>query len=913
MAAEIYTALERFLLFRRLYPFEKEIPSFALVSEALKHDEILLSSDSFDATRLEPGALQNLYLQTLKDEVKAQIRGDQNDQSSQDTRKRKLSNPRLETLEEAVQYAHLLPELVDRLYFNYQRAAVDAIRDEEYHFHSQQGKGGDKDKKEREIRHDILESNPRPTSHGVPSIQTLLLHEEEKAAQDSKGRRPSYSNGPNGSPYQELSQPLLNGTPLAASSSLGQEARVSSNDPRYVQSNGPTHLPPPHYPPQPYSLPPPGSEAHGRRSSQPLPSPSPRMSQVTIPPPERSSASPIILPPVSGMLRSQGAPTGPVEPLGEAGQPYRPSPNMSPRPGQPTLTRPHNNHIPTTRNYTHPNYSYHDSRQYPAYQTYSQQGYYPPYSGPISSMPQGSPYGTSPGYPSPGLTHPAQHPGYYPPQGYYNQSPISAPYSHQQPPRYAGHQTPKPDGPRQPLPLSHVQMPISSTKWKHVDLEKGAKPPGSPTRPLSREISPITPVNDGHDSLEQDPSSVQNPTARTQPDGGNLPHPERSATTRGRLSRGSGRAGHAGNAPASARDRTRSRSFTSNQEDLSTDAKVSTIPNIKPEPFIPSVNEDETSTMDESSRKPGRRRRGTVREDDPPATPRAIVKRKRGDSSLPLPSPVVNQSRESLQRTPEMKALRRPGYILATRNLQKISSTLMQTITAHKDAYLFLKPLTERDAPGYDKLVFRAQDLKAIKTALVAGSRAVAAIIEGAGEEIDHGAKSIWIPKTEEVVPPKGIVSSSQLEKELLRIFANAVMFNPELAENRGLGVAFQTRARTLEEHRSGEREDVEGEATRNEIGVARPVDGAVVEDTRKMCADVEEAFDAWRGIGKVDDAEARAAPVIGQPKDDVVDGIRENSRQEKTGTTEVAVDAGGENEKELSAEPKPKRRRRQM
>ena len=352
--------------------------------------------------------------------------------------------------------------------------------------------------------------------------------------------------------------------------------------------------------------------------------------------------------------------------------------------------------------------------------------------------------------------------------------------------------------------------------------------------------------------------------------------------------------------------------MTPHADEPSTDAKASAARKIKPDPSIASTHEDETSTMDESFRKPGRRRRGTIREDDQPATPRTVTKRKRGDSSLPLPSPALNQFPIGLTQKSEIKALRKPGYVLATRNLQKISSTLMQTVTAHKDAYLFAKPLTERDAPGYDKLIFRPQDLKAIKSALVAGSRAVAAAIEGTDDIIDHASKSVWIPETADVVPPKGIVNAAQLEKELLRIFANAVMFNPELAENRGLGIAFQTRAKTLKNRQSEGNEETESEGPRSEIGVAKPVDGAVVYDTRKMCADVEEALDGWRGIGRIENAEAREAPVIGHPKDEIEEEVKEKGSRKKKDAMEAATTAGDEEEKEASEEPRPKRRRRQ-
>lgn len=239
----------------------------------------------------------------------------------------------------------------------------------------------------------------------------------------------------------------------------------------------------------------------------------------------------------------------------------------------------------------------------------------------------------------------------------------------------------------------------------------------------------------------------------------------------------------------------------------------------------------------------------------------------------------------------------------------------MQSVTGHKDAYLFAKPLTERDAPGYDKLIFHPQDLKGIKAALTTGSKAIANMADEAGEEVSAGAKCIWVPVCDDVMPPKGIVNSAQLEKELLRVFANAVMFNPDLAENRGLGPAFHTRARSLEEREPGGNDEDETEAGKTEIGVAKPVDGAVVKDTREMCADVEEAFDGWRDIGKVDDDEARNAPVVSKSSADGEGNEEDGDGGELQAEVEADEEAGNEakEEKEAGEEPRPKRRRRQL
>lgn len=927
MASELHTSLEIFLLFRYLQSLEEGAPSFVEVSNKLKQDDILRLSQSFELSRLEPDALQNVYLRILKEEAKAQAqiqvegRGDQDSQASINPRKRKFSSPRLETLEEAGQYAHLVPQLVDRLYFHYQRDAVEAIQKEEQILKSLESRTDETKRGEREGRQPNSESTSRPSSHGVPSIQTLLRHEDESNTHGQGASRPVNQNG---GYYLESSSVVANGTPVPARPSVGSDTRIPSNDPRYVQpggyrpmssENGPPYLPPLQHPTQSYPLSTPGQDTQMRRPSQPMPSPSPRMGQGSLPPPERSSASPIILPPVSGMLRSQASPTGPLDPVGESGPPYRSGPTMSPRVGQSAVARPPSNPLPPPRNYAQPPYSYHNGSQYSPY-PYNQQGYYHQYPNGPNNVSQGAPYTAVPAYSPHVPPHPPQNTGYYPSPGYYNQPAGSTPYAQQQPPRYVGQQTPVSDGRFRPAPPLSVNTSASSTKWKHVELGRGVKLPDSPNRPVSREVSPIS---DRDDTPEQDATPVPKDSTSTQEKLESATKSAKPNSTRGGRSRGRGRGrgGRVSSASVSARGPTRSPSVASHTDELSIDPKPSVARNIKHEPSATSTHDDEASTMDESSRKLGRGRRGTIRDDEAPAIPRTTTKRKRGDSNLALMSPSLRPFSGAAVLTPRAKTFSRPGYVLATRNFNKISTTLMQSITGHKDAYLFAKPLTERDAPGYDKLIFRPQDLKGIKAALTAGSKAVTAMADEAGEEVSAGAKCIWVPKTEDVVPPNGIVNSAQLEKELLRIFANAVMFNPDLAENRGLGLSFQRRARTLEEREAGGKDDDGTEAEKFEIGVAQPVDGAVVKDTRDMCADMEEAFDGWRELGKVDEADARDAPVVTnsdadeEGNDQVTGGGEQGGEADED--DELAGGNEAEQEKEASAEPRPKRRRRQL
>jgi hypothetical protein len=124
------------------------------------------------------------------------------------------------------------------------------------------------------------------------------------------------------------------------------------------------------------------------------------------------------------------------------------------------------------------------------------------------------------------------------------------------------------------------------------------------------------------------------------------------------------------------------------------------------------------------------------------------------------------------------------SVVVAVRNFHKTSATVMNDILSHKHASLFSAPVKDKHAAGYTSIVKRPQDLKSIKAAIVAGNRAVTSISAAdpstalVGSPRDAGG-SVILTMSEDLIPPKGIVNSAQLEKEVMRVFVNAVMFNP--------------------------------------------------------------------------------------------------------------------------------------
>lgn len=122
-----------------------------------------------------------------------------------------------------------------------------------------------------------------------------------------------------------------------------------------------------------------------------------------------------------------------------------------------------------------------------------------------------------------------------------------------------------------------------------------------------------------------------------------------------------------------------------------------------------------------------------------------------------------------------------------------MSAPVLNDISSHKHASLFSTPVKAKDAEGYYDIIRRPQDLKSIRASIQNGSRAVAAATASNADtplgnspsqgpstptQFPSSSTQVTLPVSEDLVPPKSIVNSAQLEKELMRLFANAVMFN---------------------------------------------------------------------------------------------------------------------------------------
>lgn len=118
-----------------------------------------------------------------------------------------------------------------------------------------------------------------------------------------------------------------------------------------------------------------------------------------------------------------------------------------------------------------------------------------------------------------------------------------------------------------------------------------------------------------------------------------------------------------------------------------------------------------------------------------------------------------------------------------------MSSTIMNDISSHKHGSRFSNPVRDKDAGGYSEIIKKPRDLKSIRAAITAGTRAVNAATATSNADdsptgtpvraIDSSSTTVELERSADLMPPKAIVNGAQLEREVLHMLANAVMFNP--------------------------------------------------------------------------------------------------------------------------------------
>lgn len=219
-------------------------------------------------------------------------------------------------------------------------------------------------------------------------------------------------------------------------------------------------------------------------------------------------------------------------------------------------------------------------------------------------------------------------------------------------------------------------------------------------------------------------------------------------------------------AGGSVRDRSRSQSILSHTDTVAADNESQTGNRIKSERGT-SVDAIDEEAAAETPSHMSTRRRGAA-----PASSLS-TRRKR------------NAREASLEET-EDRSFGTPGpprSIIAPRNFARMTAPIMYDINSHKHASTFNTAVRAKDAEGYYDIIKRPTDLSSIKKAIAAGSKQVAAAAAASENPTASpgGATGgvVELPYTADNTPPKAIVNAAQLEKELMRMFVNAVMFNP--------------------------------------------------------------------------------------------------------------------------------------
>ena len=808
-----YTPLESLLFFQSVASWGATTSTLARISELLTQNDFIRQDESYNRARLAPKALQEFYNDLLKEEASRQNGVNGFVEGQANPRKRKLSSPLRLSPSQAAKDPHFWSNLINRLYAQYRDHAVGVIQSEEKKYDSLKGRLREVDVASNE-GHDraITDSTTIQIPDELPAIAVLDSGQTNAGESDKKDG----SSKPQAQ-RQEGAQNVL--APPTVVQSAHSVDRKTSEVIQQSQNGKPTRtLQAPHQPT-------PSSQIasadysdlrpHQTRSTEGQ-SLSPGISQPAgMPPPSASPLRPTLNSPASGMQpgpsHSPNTPVYPAYPTPQGQPPQWPQGLQQHQ--QQFLQAPSHAQIP------------------PMHQDFSGRT-------PIMARSPQVPYQQS------------QIPSHPYPPALFNGTPSSV---HAQ--GMMGQGVPSP-WPGQSLSIASTagasrNTPVASRLSMSLTGRSPWKSTPSTTtsevaRPPSREISPIP---------ERIPSSANKPGTASKglrearKDQGLMRKPDRPTRRT--------RAGSA--SPSVAADRSRSESIMSHTSDARNEPhrmrrQIKNETPSTPNPFIPS-DSIETDSLRSSTR---RRRGNTVQSQSQPRIP---IKRKRGESA--------DADETSETPRPVMPASTRPivdqDKVYATRNFARICGPIMNDVTAHKHAGLFAKPLTERDAPGYRSLIYRPSDLKTIKSMIHAGTRAVNAALEDAASvstPADGGTASpavntptsgsaknaaILLDKTADLVPPKAIVNSAQLEKELMRMFANAVMFNPMPKTERGFGPDVHLTKEGIGGDDTGEDQNA-GSAGVEFKGYSNEEDsGNIIRDTREMMTTVEEAVRVWR------------------------------------------------------------------
>ncbi|EAT84798.2 hypothetical protein SNOG_07332 [Parastagonospora nodorum SN15] len=747
-----YTNLESLLLFQCLRAYGVGNNVFGRISDLLKKNPDVTGNKYFQSGRLSPDALRNFYLERLRRELEHE-QGDSSDDANADganPRKRKKASPALPTVQESLQHQHLIPKLVNKLYASYRHEVVEQIRAEEDRYEKLQRelKSIERGEWDDQLRERANGRTPAPRS---PTLPRKSPHLAQKPLQPA-----SPQAAPNGAP-----------TPDAQPAVDPARAAQNSTSPRRKQAaleQRPTT-----------TTPQPAASA----------SPQPNLAQPLAPPPPRFQPSPH--PPYNGpAYQNQPYPPGqqpqapPNVPLQPGQHPSSPAVGLQPHPygtnGPPHLralkartssndysTHPHN---PTTLSMRHSMPSrlrklascYRRSKCPRKTRRVC-----------ILSRPQRQTTLKCPRLLAIDNSRRLEGAGVQTPGNGRQGIPPMHPLVTQ-----ARHSLSTPINSRSPI--SAMGTPVSAKSvWKR-SMSFAGTPAASP-RPVPEPIDDFVPLETPRQSpakpksqrkprakgkgkekdSEQAPADDAAPETESQPDDTVVEVETRSGRSRRKAPPKRARPGSLASSRAggSVRDRSRSQSILSHTETVAADNESQAGNRIKSEraTSIDAIDEESVDTPSQMTT----RRRG------------AATRRKRNAREASLEEPEDHFSTPGPPRT-----------IIAPRYFARTCAPIMNDIQSHKHASTFSAAVRAKDAEGYYDIIKRPTDLKTIQKAIASGAKQVAsAASDTPAGSPGGGGGVVELPVIPDNIPPKSIVNAAQLEKELMRMFVNAVMFNP--------------------------------------------------------------------------------------------------------------------------------------
>ncbi|KGO48998.1 Bromodomain [Penicillium expansum] len=791
-----YTSFESLLFFQSLATSDSRPASFGSISTLLRNNQLVRENVDFNADRLTPEALEDLYATLMRDgfsrDSALSVNGRPADTPSPpNPKKRKISSPRPDGLTGGFTHATLVPELVTHLYAKYRDLVTREIRDDE--------------KKYTEIRAELerlQQEGDKPAAAPATAFTPVkpVPMEGKEAVLKEEVPHPHIQD--------QTGQLVPTTIPLAQDKAKPEPQHIAINVPLTTNEPPKTHPAPPVTQPQ---APLPQAQAPTPKP-QDIAGQAPQLQPTTTHPLPKPSIQPTLAPSIQ-----KAPPTTPAAPRVTPAHPSQIAPRANPVPPAPIVTGKAGPLAPA-------------SQRTPAQPSFQQWQLDPsphspyPVASPSAATPQAAqvttkravpPLSTNPPLPGPQAQTPLQPPVPQTPGAISSTVHTPVPIGR---PRVS--QTPSATFPsfsesRASHPRLSIDTQGSSTPWKRTPRPRVSRSPSSPPRPRPEDVSPISERGQSPiDAMEMSPpprinlgqrapSAEDKKSRRGQPDTKPAPVIKTEKLASIRRTR----------AVSSASSRSRGRSMASRDGSAA-------------------PSED---TLRES-RATGRRKGAAAAADE--GTPRPRTKRKRGAS-------------EAVELEPHPADIPRfdtTQYVMATRNFHRTAAPIMNDVATHKLASIFAKPISERDAPGYHDLIYRPSDLKSIKSAIHQGSKAVATAGESASTPAGDGESPVpggtpsksgvlMLQKNEDFIPPKGVVNSAQLEKELIRMFANAIMFNP--IPQRGFGPAFPM---------STDR------GSRESTQLGDSDEGGIIHDSMEMFEDVQQAVTRWRAAERTAD-----------------------------------------------------------